>query len=253
MSKIYNPKMSRRESIKRIGSMATVIMVGGIPVACDTAEPEANSEASLSPATPGAGHWPEIELETITGPSYGTDPIVSNPTVPWPLTLSDAQRDQVAVLSDIICPADERGPAATDVGVPDVIDEWVSAPYSSQQRDRVEIINGLQWLDDEAQLRYGGNFVSASDSQQIEIIEDIAYRSQCDVPEFALAARFFSRIRRLVFGAYFTSPEGIEDIGYVGNVPIAGEYPGPTDEAMEHIREVADILGLPSVTEYINR
>ncbi len=249
MSKIYNPKMSRRESIKRIGTMTTVIMVGGIPVACDTAEPE----VSPAPELPGAGHWPEIELGTITGPTYGTDPIVSNPTVPWPLTLSNAQRDQVAVLSDIICPADERGPAATDVGVPDVIDEWVSAPYSSQQRDRVQVVNGLQWLDDEAQLRFGSNFVTASASQQIEIVEDIAYRSQYYVPEFELAARFFARIRRLVFGAYFSSPEGIEDIGYIGNVAIAGEYPGPTNEAMEHIRQVADSLGLPPITEYVNQ
>lgn len=249
MSKIYNPKMSRRESFKRIGTMATVIMVGGVPIACTTTEPEGN----LSPARPRAGHWPGIELDAITGPTYGTDPIVSNPSVPWSLTLSDAQRDQVAVLSDIICPADEQGPAATEVGVPDVIDEWVSAPYSTQQRDRVEIINGLQWLDDEAQQRFGSNFVSASESDQIEIIEDIAYRSQYDVPQFELAARFFNRIRRLVFGAYFSSPEGIEDIGYMGNVAIAGEYPGPTDEAMEHIKQVADSLGLPPITEYVNQ
>ena len=118
MSKIYNPKMSRRESLKRIGTMTAVIMVGGVPVACDTAEPESISSGGAQ----GVGHWPDIELETITGPTYGTDPIVSNPTVPWPLTLTDAQRDQVAVLSDIICPADERGPSATEVGVPDVID-----------------------------------------------------------------------------------------------------------------------------------
>lgn len=246
MSKIYNPKMSRRESLKRIGSMATVIMVGGIPVACDPVEPE----VSETPVSPSAGHWPEIELEAITGPTYGTDPIVSNPSVPWPLTLSDAQRDLVAVLGDVICPADERGPSASDVGVPDVIDEWVSAPYSSQQRDRVQIINGLQWLDDEANQRFGTNFVSASASQRVEIIEDIAYRSQYEVAEFELPARFFSRIRRLVFGAYFSTPEGIEDIGYMGNVAIAGEYPGPTDEAMNHIRQVADSLGLPPITEY---
>ena len=249
MSNIYNPKMSRRESLKRIGTMATVVMVGGVPVACDTAEPEVNQASN----TAKAGHWPGIELDAITGPTYGTDPIVSNPTVPWPLTFSETQRDQVAVLSDIICPADDRGASATEVGVPDVIDEWVSAPYSSQQRDRVEIINGLQWLDDEAQLRFGRSFVAISLEQRIEIIEDIAYRSQIEIDEFELPARFFSRIRRLVFGAYFSSPEGIQDIGYIGNVPIAGDYPGPTEEAMEHIRQVAHTLGLPPITEYVNR
>ena len=107
--------------------------------------------------------------------------------------------------------------------------------------------------DDEAELRFGNTFVSATEEQRIAIIEDIAYRSQYDVAEFEQAARFFSRIRSLVFGAYFTTPEGIEDIGYIGNVPIAGEYPGPTDEAMEHIREVAESLGLPPITEYVNQ
>jgi len=62
------------------------------------------------------------------------------------------------------------------------------------------------------------------------------------VPEFEHAVQFFSRLRRLVFGGYFTSPEGVEDIGYIGNVPIAGDYPGPTDEAMEHLnRVIADL------------
>jgi hypothetical protein len=249
MNKIYNPKMSRRESLKRIGTMATVVMVGGVPVACDPVEPE----TSTASPTPTGGHWPGLELEAITGPTYGTDPIMTSPEAPWPLTLTDVQRDLAAVLSDMICPADERGPAATNVGVPDVIDEWVSAPYSRQQSDRVQIINGLQWLDDEAELRFGSNFVAATEEQRIAIIEDIAYRAQYDVPQFELPARFFSRMRSLVFGAYFTTPEGIEDIGYVGNVAIAGEYPGPTSEAMEHIREVAESLDLPPITEYVNQ
>ena len=80
--------MSRRESLKRIGTMATVVMVGGIPVACDQVEPEAN----VATPTPAGGHWPGIELDTITGPTYGTDPIMTSPSVPWPLTLSDAQK-----------------------------------------------------------------------------------------------------------------------------------------------------------------
>ena len=41
MSKIYQARMSRRESIKRLSAMTAVVMVGGVPVACDTVEPEA--------------------------------------------------------------------------------------------------------------------------------------------------------------------------------------------------------------------
>lgn len=237
MSDFYKSKMSRRESIKRMGSMASVIMIGGIAVACDAPEPEAVSVDSSS-------HWPDIDLDLITGPKYGQDPILTSPSAPWPRTLTSAQLDQVALLSDIICPADERGPAATAVGVPDVIDEWVSAPYSSQQRDRALIINGLQWLDDEAMQRFSATFVGSNSAQQIEIIEDIAYQSQEEIPEFEHAVRFFARLRRLVFGGYFTSPEGVADIGYIGNVPLVGDYPGPTDEAMVHLNQVIAALNL---------
>ncbi|HBW84744.1 MAG TPA: hypothetical protein DEF79_11960 [Gammaproteobacteria bacterium] len=249
MGKIYQAKMSRRDSIKRLGSMTAVIMVGGVSVACDTAKPEAPRSASI----PSTGHWPGIELEPITGPTYGTDPIVSAPTAPWPLTLSEEQKDQVALLSDLICPADQRGLSASAVGVPDVIDEWVSAPYASQRRDREQIVNGLQWLNDEARLRFGSHFIGLTEERHAAIVDDIAYRSQYEVAQFALPARFFSRFRRLVFGAYFSSPEGIEDIGYIGNFPIIGDYPGPTSEAMEHIRQVASAQGLPPITEYVNQ
>ena len=94
MGKIYQAKMSRRESIKRIGSMTAVVMVGGVTVACDTAEP-ATPESATNPST---GHWPGIELKPIKGPTYGTDPIVSAPTVPWPLTLSEEQKDPMQCL-----------------------------------------------------------------------------------------------------------------------------------------------------------
>ena len=231
MSTVYNPKMTRRESLKRMGSMTSVVMIGGIAVACEAPEPKAT-------AVNASSHWPDLDFAAISENGYGTDPSMISPTAPWPRTLSAAQLDQVAVLSDIICPRDERGPSATEVGVPDVIDEWVSAPYSSQHRDRVQILNGLQWLDEEAGRRFGSPFVAASDAQQIEIIEDIAYSDRRDIPEFEHAVQFFARLRRLVFGGYFTSPEGVADIGYIGNVPIAGDYPGPTDEAMAHLNQV---------------
>jgi len=54
----------------------------------------------------------------------------------------------IALRSDIICPTDDRWPSSTFVGVPEVIDEWVSAPYEVQQIDRGLILNGLQWLVD---------------------------------------------------------------------------------------------------------
>ncbi len=40
------------------------------------------------------------------------------------------------------------------VGVPDFIDEWVSAPYEAQQKDGKVIRAGLAWIDDEAKKRF---------------------------------------------------------------------------------------------------
>ena len=237
MSQKYVSKISRRDSLKWLGSMTSVVLVGGVEIAYSAPQVAA-------PAVPEGSHWPDLKFEPITGPKYGQDPNLLEPSTPWSKTLDAEQLNMVAHLSDIICPEDEGGPSATSVGVPDVIDEWVSAPYPDQQKDRVLILNGLQWLDDEANRRFGKAFMNSSDDDQIAIIEDIAYERQMDVPEFAHAAMFFAKLRSLVLGAYFTSPEGMQDIGYQGNVPIIGDYPGPTEEAMAHLNEV--IANLPA-------
>jgi len=237
MGKFYNSKISRRDSLKWIGTMSSTVLIGGIVVGCDTAD-------DAMPEVKSASNWPDLKFKTITGPKYGQDPDMLNPVVPWPKTLDDDQLDMVARLCDIICPADEGGPSATEVGVPDVIDEWVSAPYENQQQDRVLILNGLTWLEDEADRRFNKKFLTASDAEQAQILDDIAYTSHGKLEEFEHAVIFFDKFRALVFGGYFTSPEGIEDIGYMGNSPIIGDYPGPTEEAMAHLEQV--IANLPA-------
>lgn len=229
--------ISRRDSLKWIGTMSSTVLIGGIVVGCDAPD-------EAMPEVKGASNWPDLQFKTITGPKYGQDPDMLNPVVPWPKTLNDDQLDMVARLCDIICPADEGGPSAIEVGVPDVIDEWVSAPYEAQQKDRVLILNGLQWLEDEAERRFNKKFLTANDAEQFQILDDIAYEKQSEVEEFEQAVVFFDKLRSLVFGGYFTSPEGVKDIGYMGNTPIIGDYPGPTKEAMAHLEQV--IANLPA-------
>ena len=36
----------------------------------------------------------------------------------------------------------------------------------------------------------------------------------------------------------------MDDIGYLGNVPINGDYPGPSEEALAHLDGVLVALGL---------
>ncbi|MDG1708528.1 MAG: gluconate 2-dehydrogenase subunit 3 family protein, partial [Emcibacteraceae bacterium] len=99
-------------------------------------------------------------------------------------------------------------------------------------------------LNDEAARRFNKNFLASNDAEQIQIIDDIAFEKQAEVAEFEHAVLFFAKLRTLVLGAYFTSPEGMQDIGYMGNVPIMGDYPGPTEEAMAHLNQV--IANLPA-------
>lgn len=231
MSNQYVTKINRRDSLKWLSSMTSFVLVGGVVVACDAPDVE-------MPDVKVGSHWPDLKLKSISGPRYGQDPDLINPTTPWPRTLSENQLNLIAHLCDLICPADDGGPSATAVGVPEVIDEWVSAPYENQHNDRVLILNGLLWLDEEAARRFEKTFMMSSEQEELSIIDDIAFEEKADVAEFEHAVLFFSKLRALVLGAYFTSPEGMADIGYMGNTPIVGDYPGPTEEAMAHLNGI---------------
>jgi hypothetical protein len=159
---------------------------------------------------------------------YGPDPDLAKGYKPgdlWPLTLTAAQRLQVAVLCDIVIPADDHSPAASAVGVPDFIDEFVSAPYPDYVRDGKKIVDGLAWLDAESTRRFGAVFAQATDAQRLSLCEDISHEEPAD-PSLKTAADFFKRFRNLAASGFYTTPTGMKDIGYIGNVPLA-TFDGP--------------------------
>lgn len=159
---------------------------------------------------------------------YGTDPDLTKSYQPgdfWPLTLTEAQRHTVAALCDVIIPADEKSPSASAVGVHDFIDEWISAPYEANRRDRELILDGLKWIEEESQKRFGQTFVNAIGRQRSAICDDLCYEPEAK-PEFKKAAQFFARFRDLTAGGFYTTPEGMKDVGYIGNVPLAS-FDGP--------------------------
>ncbi len=228
-------RLTRRESLKWLG----VISAGlGLPLI-------SSCKIMTDTTAERAGHWPELNLEPITSEGYGTDPGLVTPTrQPWPLTMTAEQRELTAVIADILIPGEGGSPSASEVNVTDLIDEWVSAPYPRFQSDRLEILSGFIWLDVESRRRFNRKFVLASTQQRLEIIDDIAYKEARSDPGFARMASVFDGIRRLVVTAYFSSPEGAGDLGYQGNIPISGNYPGPTSEAMAHLETVLHELGL---------
>jgi hypothetical protein len=183
---------------------------------------------------------------TADGISYGTDPDLQNPLVPWSRTMTPAQLQASSVLCDLIIPADEHSPAASAVGVPDFIDEWISAPYQQQREDREYILAGLEWLERQCREQFDTGFASATEDQQTALLDLLASPSN-DATDLADQIEFFRRFRFVTAGAFYATEAGSKDIGYVGNVAIAGEYPGPSDEAMAHLAGVLKQLGLESV------
>jgi hypothetical protein len=175
-------------------------------------------------------------VSAVTAKGYGSDPDLQklhNPGDLWPLTLSAPQRANVVVLCDVIIPQDEHSPSASAAGVVDFIDEWISAPYPQQANDRAMILKGLTWLDAQAQRRHGAPFVKLSAAQRTAICDDICYADHAK-PRFTEAAHFFARFRTLTAGGFYSSPQGMQDLQYIGNVPLA-QFDGPPLEVLKKI------------------
>ncbi|MBL9200826.1 MAG: gluconate 2-dehydrogenase subunit 3 family protein [Opitutaceae bacterium] len=182
--------------------------------------------AAFAAAAPAAG----------AAKGYGTDPDLMKAWKPgeaWPLTFTASQRATAVALCDVILPADEKGPAASTVGTHDFIDEWISAPYPGHAADRKTILDGFTWLDAEAQKRFRKAFTALDARQQAAICDDVCHLPEAK-PEHRQGAQFFRRFRDLAAGGYYTTPEGMKDIGYTGNVALE-KYEGPPPEVLRKL------------------
>src|SRR5580693_6665823 len=82
---------------------------------------------------------------------------------------------------------------------------------------KVIFTGGLAWLDNAMRRRTDGkDFISASQDQQKAMLDLIAFREN-NTPELGPGIQFFNWARRLVVDAYYTSPAGIKEVGYMGN------------------------------------
>lgn len=205
--------MDRRTSLRWMLTAATTLPLGPLGLA------PAASAASMVEAKP-----------------YGSDPKLIDPYPPgelWPLTFTPAQRQLATALCDTIIPADATSPSASAVGVVDFIDEWISAPYPRQREDRKTVLDGFAWLDAEAKRRHGKPTVTLGAEQLHGICDDICYQPKTK-PEFRTAANFFARYRDLTMGGFYTTPQGRNDLQYVGNVPLPS-FDGPSLEVLKKV------------------
>ena len=195
---------------------------------------------AVAAATPGlASCAAETEqaapARTVLAAGTAADPDLLAPQIPWERVLTEDELSSLAVVCDVIIPADARSPSASVLGAHHYIDEWVSAPYDGMRRDRVLIRGGLVWLDSEAGRRFGqgARFRELSTAQRDEICAEIAHVPSAG-PGFEAGARFFARVRDLTAGAFWTTEEGMQDLQYIGNVPLA-QWDPPPREVLEHL------------------
>jgi Gluconate 2-dehydrogenase subunit 3 len=190
----------------------------------------AAAPAALVSCEPGTVADPGTKPPRNNPLARGTaaDPDLIAPVVPWDPILTEDELETLAALCDVIIPADDVSPSASSLGAHRFIDEWVSAPYEGMRRDRVLVRGGLIWIDREAELRYGdgSRFRDLTPGQKAAICDDIRYGPEA-APEYEAASRFFDKVRDLTATAFYTTPEGMADIGYVGNVPLPRWDPPP--------------------------
>jgi hypothetical protein len=153
-----------------------------------------------------------------------------------PMFFTTHEMATITVLSDIILPKDAVSGSATDAKVPDFI-EFIVKDMPSHQ---TPLRGGLRWLDMQSLHRFEKSFVDCSHSQQIEIVEDIAYPEIKDAiaktgrkikPGMEQGISFFSKMRDLVMTGFYTSEIGVKDLGYLGNTP--NQWNGVPDDVLK--------------------
>ena len=222
--------MKRRELLKTIAASAMALPIAGTLAAC---APDSNTlpvvDGSAAPVG-GVG----ATGEPLAGPR-GTlsDPELLNPTITWKLLLTADEMVTLTALCDMIIPADGKSPAASAVGVPAYINEYVSAPPEWYQKALVQVRGGLVWINVESSTRFGKTFAALSNEQRAAICDDICYVPKAK-PKYTQAAQFFDRVRDLTAEGFYTTDAGMKDIGYVGNVALAS-FDGPPPAVLKHL------------------
>lgn len=218
--------VSRRRVLQVMAASAAA--AAALPAACGPGgEGRDGATGSPEPETPGRPAGNPLARGTPT------DPDLLAPVIDWEFVLEEHELETLAALCDAIIPEDDHSPSASTVGAHDFINEWVSAPYDGNRNDLTQIRGGLIWLDRESRSRFGASFARLNDDQKAAICDDICYEPDA-APEFRVAARFFDRARDLTSTAFWTTEEGMADLGFVGNVPRAS-FDGPPREVLERL------------------
>ncbi len=142
-----------------------------------------------------------------------------------PKLLNAHEYATVRKLAEIIIPADDVSGSALEAGAP----EFIDLIAANNEDIGTQITGGIAWLDRAMEKRTTGGkaFLDATPAEQTAFLDVIAFRKN-STPETQYGIVFFDWIRRLTVDAFYTSPIGTQDVGYLGNkgmttfqVPVA--------------------------------
>ena len=160
-------------------------------------------------------------------------------------------------LAELIIPADEHSGSAVDAGAPEFIDL-----LCSQNPELADIYTGgLLWLEAQMRQEHGASFLEATEEQQTSLLDRLVEEGDPDkieaaratrygasedyqgfstygvhpVSDLAPGVRFFEWLRKMTVDAFYTSPIGIQDVGYQGNQAVS-QYEVPESIIQEALR-----------------
>lgn len=204
--------MDRREGIKSIilGSLAGSLVIQG----CTPEGKEANGELALTKDDKHFGRTPEEKelIEKLNAEQF----------------FSGHEIATITVLCNLILPPVVNFGGIEEAEVPEFI-EFMAKDIPELQ---TLLRGGLMWIDHKSNTEYNLEFKAADESQQKEILDQIAfYDPEIPLGEQALEIQFFALMRNLTLTGYYTSKVGIAELGYKGNMPNV--WDGVPEEVLE--------------------
>src|SRR5262245_16201857 len=213
-------QVSRRGAIKAIAAAAAVPALGAFET----------SEEHLLRAREAAE---SAVLAEMQGTAY------------TPKFFTQHEYQTVRVLVDYIIPRDERSGSATDAGVPQYLDfvlaDQTPPPgppnptprfYVAPTPAQINVRGGLAWLDNECANRFGAGktFLTSTDAQRRQVLDDIAWPAKAK-PEHSHGVAFLNRMRDLTAVSFSAGRMGVQDLRYMGNMPMPA-WKGCPDEVI---------------------
>ncbi|WP_116106453.1 gluconate 2-dehydrogenase subunit 3 family protein [Lewinella sp. IMCC34191] len=219
--------MDRRKTLKTIlgGAVGTAFIGGSVGCNPDNPAPVSATEAE----TEGYGLRTAYEAER-------EEQLRSE------RFFSDHETETLVVLGNIIIPDVEES------GFSELC-EFMAKDQPAAHATRLR--GGLAWLNAESSRRFEGKpFTELDDDQRIELVDEIAYPDP-EAKTQSAGVRFFNFARYMAMTCYYTSRQGINDLGYVGNQ--ANVWDGPPQEVLDKHGLAYDPKWLPLYVDQSKR